>query len=134
MVKIKDKGILGAFLLFKDDNDFEGFKARLIHKVLTPSGSRETHGNGTASSTTTAGFSYPHTAMGGKRRLQPTSQDRYMPVILNLEMKNLLDDNTSTILKTLILEENVDIYRVINSHLAHIISEKQLSFKLTRLA
>jgi hypothetical protein len=33
---MKDKGILGAFLLFKDDNDFEGFKARVIHKVLTP--------------------------------------------------------------------------------------------------
>jgi len=57
-----------------------------------------------------------------------------MPVILNLEMKNLLDENTSTILKTLILEENVDIYRVINSYLAHLITEKQLSFKLTRLA
>ena len=72
--------------------------------------------------------------MGGKRRPQPTSQDRFIPVILSLEMKNLLDENTSTILKTLILEENVDIYRVINSHLANIISEKQLSFKLTRLA
>jgi hypothetical protein len=50
---MKDKGILGAFLLYKDDNDFEGFKARVIHKVLTPSGSRETNHLGTASSTTT---------------------------------------------------------------------------------
>jgi hypothetical protein len=46
---MKDKGILGAFLLYKDDNDFEGFKARVIHKVLTPSGSRETNHLGTAS-------------------------------------------------------------------------------------
>ena len=66
---MKDKGILGAFMLFKDDNDFEGFKARVIHKVLTPSGSRETHSqnNGTASSSTTAGFNYPATVMGAKR-------------------------------------------------------------------
>ena len=65
---MKDKGILGAFLLYKDDNDFEGFKSRVIHKVLTPSGSRETNHLGTASSTTTAGFNHPATAMGAKRR------------------------------------------------------------------
>jgi hypothetical protein len=47
-----------------------------------------------------------------------------MPVILNLEIKKLLDENTSAIIKSLILEENVDVYRVINSHLAHLITEK----------
>ena len=36
-----DKGILGAFMLYQDDKDFEGFKARIIHKVMTPNGSRE---------------------------------------------------------------------------------------------
>jgi hypothetical protein len=39
---MKDKGIIGAFMLYQDDKDFEGFKARVIHKILTPSGSRET--------------------------------------------------------------------------------------------
>lgn len=38
---MKDKGILGAFMLYQDDRDFEGFKARVIHKVITPTGSRE---------------------------------------------------------------------------------------------
>ena len=37
-------------------------------------------------------------------------------------------------LKTLILEENVDIFRVINSYMSFVINEKELSFKLTRLA
>lgn len=41
LIRIKDKGILGAFMLYQDDKDFEGFKARVIHKVLTPSCSRE---------------------------------------------------------------------------------------------
>lgn len=41
LVRYKDKGILGAFMLYQDDNDFEGFKARVIHKVLTPNSSRE---------------------------------------------------------------------------------------------
>jgi len=42
LVRFRDKGILGAFMLYQDDGDFEGFKARVIHKVLTPNSSRET--------------------------------------------------------------------------------------------
>lgn len=53
---------------------------------------------------------------------------------MDLEVKSLLDEQTSSVLKTLILEENVDIFRVINSYLAFVINEKELSFKLTRLA
>jgi hypothetical protein len=53
---------------------------------------------------------------------------------MDLEMKSLLDEQTSSVLKTLILEENVDIFRVINSYLCFVINEKELSFKLTRLA
>jgi hypothetical protein len=39
---MKDKGIIGAFMLYQDDKDFEGLKARVIHKILTPTASRET--------------------------------------------------------------------------------------------
>jgi hypothetical protein len=55
-------------------------------------------------------------------------------VILDLEQRGLLDEYTSTTVKTLSLEENFDVQRVINSYLAHVISDKELSFKLTRLA
>jgi hypothetical protein len=41
-IRMKDKGIIGAFMLYQDDQDFEGFKARVIHKILTPAVSRET--------------------------------------------------------------------------------------------
>jgi hypothetical protein len=54
---MKDKGIIGAFMLYQDDRDFEGFKARVIHKLVTPSVSRET--------TYTARFNFPSTAPGG---------------------------------------------------------------------
>jgi hypothetical protein len=57
-----------------------------------------------------------------------------MNAILELERKGMIDDHIGSIIKTLILEENIDIYRVINQHLAHVISEKELSFKLNRLA
>ena len=58
-----------------------------------------------------------------------------MPVILELEAKGLLnDEQTSSLLKTLVLEENFDVFRVINSYLAKAISDRELSFKLTRLA
>jgi hypothetical protein len=54
---MKDKGIIGAFMLYQDDKDFEGFKARVIHKLVTPSVSRET--------AYTARFNFPSTAPGG---------------------------------------------------------------------
>ena len=41
LISLKDKGIIGAFMLYQDDRDFEGFKARIIHKILTPTQSRE---------------------------------------------------------------------------------------------
>ena len=70
LISMKDKGILGAFMLYQDDKDFEGFKARIIHKVMTPNGSREAkeYSKGTSSSATTGGFQYPNTAAGGSRR------------------------------------------------------------------
>ena len=61
-------------------------------------------------------------------------QDRYLPVILELESKGLLDEQTASLLKTLILEENVEVYRVINSFLAKAINDRELSFRLQRLA
>jgi hypothetical protein len=39
------------------------------------------------------------------------SQDRYLPIIINLESSGLLDEQVATLLKTLILEENVDVFR-----------------------
>jgi hypothetical protein len=41
LVKMRDEGILGAFRAYKKDGDFEGFKMRILHKVITPTGSRE---------------------------------------------------------------------------------------------
>jgi hypothetical protein len=37
-----------------------------------------------------------------------------MNAILDLERKGMIDDHIGSIIKTLILEENIDIYRVIN--------------------
>jgi hypothetical protein len=54
---------------------------------------------------------------------------------LELESKGLLnDEQTSSLLKTLVLEENFEVFRVINSYLAKAISDRELSFRLTRLA
>lgn len=57
-----------------------------------------------------------------------------MPIIINLEQLNLLDEQTSTLLKTLILEENIDIFRLINGFIARVIDEQELCIKLNRLA
>jgi hypothetical protein len=133
MIHVRDNGIIGAFMLYLEDKDIEGFKARTVHKVTSES--REGAPGAALSSATTAGFqgTNPGTAVGAQRR-RANPADRYLPVIMDLEVKSLLDEQTSSVLKTLILEENVDIFRVINSYLSFVINEKELSFKLTRLA
>jgi hypothetical protein len=84
MVQLRDNGIIGAFMLYLDDKDINGFKARIIHKVDSERGSsaglssvmpQMQHGPGSAV---------------GRRRPMPT--ERYLPVIMDLEMKSLLDE------------------------------------------
>lgn len=53
---------------------------------------------------------------------------------MELETKHMLDEQTASLLKTLILEENVEVFRVINSYIAKAISDRELGFKLSRLA
>lgn len=62
------------------------------------------------------------------------TQDRYLPIIISLESSNMLDEPTATLLKQLILEENVEIFRLINSHIARAIDEHELCQKLVKLA
>jgi hypothetical protein len=113
--------------------------------VLTPNVSRETGKPGgyvlyenntphTSSSTSTAGFQYPATAIGGPRRAQSVTNDRYVRTVLDLEKKGLIDDHVGSIVKTLILEENTDVYRILNQFFAKLCSEMELGFKLTRIA
>ena len=59
LLKQKDKGIRGALFSYWDDNDVIALRNRIIHKVMTPTGSREERvpgGGGTLSSVATAGF------------------------------------------------------------------------------
>lgn len=72
--------------------------------------------------------------MGGPRRAHSVSNDRYMRTVLKLEKKGLIDDHVGTILKTLILEENTDVYRILNQYFTKLCSEMELGFKLTRVA
>jgi hypothetical protein len=46
----------------------------------------------------------------------------------------LLDEQVASLLKTLILEENVDVFRQINGYIARAIDEQELCSKLVRLA
>ncbi len=48
-------------------------------------------------------------------------------MVLELEAKSMLDEQTASLIKTLVLEENVEVFRVINSHLAKAITDRELS-------
>ena len=56
-VRLRDGGIMGAYQLYLVDGDAEGFKARMIHRALTPpqvSAGNITGGDLYCSSATTA--------------------------------------------------------------------------------
>ena len=61
-------------------------------------------------------------------------QDRYLPIIISLENQDLLDEHTGNLLKQLVLEENVEIFRLINSFIAKVIDDQELCAMLIRLA
>lgn len=93
----------GALISFQDDNDFIALRNRIIHKVMAT-------GQNLPSSANTAGFQqYPGTAVGRSRRRIGNYSDRYMPIIIDLESKQLLDEQTASTIKTLVHQENVDV-------------------------
>jgi hypothetical protein len=63
-----------------------------------------------------------------------TSQDRFLPIVINLEQQEMLDVQVSSIIKTLILEENLEVFRLINSFLARMIDEAELCGGLVAIA
>lgn len=76
-----------------------------------------------------------HSSIFASSSYLASNQDRYLPVILEIEGKGLLnDEQTASLLKTLVLEENFEVFRVINSYLAKAISDRELGFRLIRLA
>jgi hypothetical protein len=77
-------------------------------------------------------FNRPETRENNSEYGLPT--DRYLPIIINLENQNMLDDQTAQVLKNLILDENPEIFRLINGFIAKIIDDQELCSKLIRLA
>lgn len=57
-----------------------------------------------------------------------------MPIIIDLEQKQLLDEQSATIIKTLVLEENVDVQQVLNTYINRMIKDVELAYKLAALA
>jgi hypothetical protein len=63
-----------------------------------------------------------------------STQAMLIGAVHDLEKKNLLDDQVVSIIKTLILEENPEVIKLLNSHIAHIIGERELCPRLQRLS
>jgi hypothetical protein len=55
-------------------------------------------------------------------------------VIFNLESQNMLEEYTANQLKNLILEENGEVFRLINNYMTRTIDDGELCAKLNRLA
>lgn len=50
------------------------------------------------------------------------SQDKFLPEIIELENKGYLEEQTASLLKTLVLEENVEVFKVINMYHAKLVT------------
>jgi hypothetical protein len=72
--------------------------------------------------------------MGENNSEYGLSTDRYLPIIINLENQGLIDDHSSSAIKNMILEENVEVFRLINGFIAKMYDDQELCGKLVRLA
>ena len=57
-----------------------------------------------------------------------------MPIIIDLEQKQLLDEQTASVVKTLVLEENIDVQQVLNTYINRVITDVELAYKLASLS
>ena len=57
-----------------------------------------------------------------------------MPIIIDLEQKGLLEEQTASVIKTLVLEENFDVQQVLNTYINRIITDVELAYKLEPLS
>jgi len=149
MVDADDERVMHMYRIYIPNKDFEGFKARVIHLAMRNHSEYRMSGEDRPSSMTTAGFhrsadylsrfSRGSSAMYGQRQMRNTrvtrpethdnnseygmTTDRYLPIIINLENHNMLDETTSAIIKNMILDENHEIFRVINEYIAQMVDE-----------
>jgi len=63
-----------------------------------------------------------------------STQAMLIGAVHDLEKKSLLDEQIVCIIKTLILEENPEVIKLLNSYIAHIIGERELCPRLQRLS
>ena len=66
--------------------------------------------------------------------MMTSTQALMIGTIHKLEDSGLLDKQIVSSIKTLILEENEDVFKVMNSYIAHFINETQLCHKLQKLS
>ena len=151
-----DHDIIEAAQYLHSNSDLQQFKDRIIRKLSSNRNMRESRDiqyrneNNNAytfeeqkTNPNFSDISRPMTSAGGRRQQKLTNmidasltstQAIMIGEIHNLEQKGLLDKQTVSLIKTLILEENGEVFKVLNSFIAHYINETELSYRLQRLS
>ena len=60
----------------------------------------------------------------GQRRRATTYSESYIQIIIELQQNSMLDESTALLIKKLILEENVDVQRVLKQYNTRVISDQ----------
>jgi len=56
-----------------------------------------------------------------------------MPIILDLEEKQLIDEQIRSDVNDLLLEENLEVLQALNNYTTRVIADDELAFKLSQL-
>lgn len=93
--------------------------------------------SGTAVQTMKQNYMRPPTSEGyGKSRNKEISsaQEKFIQIAAELERRSYLTEHSASLIKSLILEENAEVFKAMGAYENDIYDEQELSFRLVRLA
>eukprot|EP01022_Parablepharisma_sp_SALTPOND_P012051 TRINITY_DN153_c0_g1_i2.p1 TRINITY_DN153_c0_g1~~TRINITY_DN153_c0_g1_i2.p1 ORF type:complete len:790 (-),score=106.37 TRINITY_DN153_c0_g1_i2:12035-14404(-) len=137
MSRCNNTDLLAAQQLYQKTGDFNGFKTKLkqlsVRKQWYPPVAWQENarpGTGTGYRTRR-----PLSAAKWTENANINStQAMLIGAVHDLEEKKLLDEQVVCTIKTLILEENPEVIKLLNSYIAHMIDERELCPRLQRLS
>ena len=143
MVVQKDENIQNALRTYSVDLDLDALRSRLLYLRLSqPSLNRRHSGEPprpvSQREPERAAVERPNTTRNSDRSERPGSMrrnyDRYMQVIADLESQDILEARLFSVIKTLILRENTEVLREIDTYLAQGMSLLELGHSLMRIS
>lgn len=122
---------------YKASEDFQSFKESLKQLAAKKASQPQIHWQESVRPRTDAGYRSKRPLSAARLTENAninSTQAMLIGAVHDLEKKSLLDEQVVCTVKTLILEENPEVIKLLNSYIAHIIGERELCPRLQRLS